>query len=107
MTKLSPLRQPVAPASPAPITPPTPPVPPTAPAIPQKPAPAIPQKPALDFKPMIKDAVKDHKSNRGGLSSASIAIIQSIYLQDAQQQGAQLQNNQNIGLNPGWGGQGR
>jgi hypothetical protein len=99
MTKLSPLRQPVAPASPAPITPPTPPVPPT--------APAIPKKPALDFKPMIKDAVKDHKSNRGGLSSASIAIIQSIYLQDAQQQGAQLQNNQNIGLNPGWGGQGR
>jgi hypothetical protein len=79
--------------------------PPIAPP-PAPPQTSAPSKPQLDFQPMVKDAVKDHKKNRGGLSSAMIQTLQTLYAQDAQNQ-AQPVQTPNSSLNPGWGGEGR
>ena len=90
------------------LQPPAPIAPPAAPqqVAPQQAPPQAPPKPKLDFKPMVDDAAKDHDSNRGGLSSSMIMMLQNIYAQQAQQN-AQPVKTPNNDLNPGWGGAGR
>jgi hypothetical protein len=72
------------------------------------PSPGAPApKPSLDFQPMVETATKEHDKKRGGLSSAMINVIQAVYAQEAQQQGARGIQPPALGMQPGWGGEGR
>ena len=69
--------------------------------------PPPPPKPRLDFQGMVKDATKGKNRTRGGLSSAVIIMIQSVYAQEIAQAGKSAPGEAPPGLEPGWGGQGR
>ena len=86
-------------------------IPPPSPALIQsnpvgQPSPASP--PSPEAAPPDFSEILNHKPKRGGLSLDLIASIQKAYADEAQKnappQGAK---SPQIGLEPGWGGQGR
>ena len=64
--------------------------------------------PPQEVPPDFSDVIA-HKPKRGGLPIALVASIQKMFAEDAQRQAQQQQNSppQQLGLQPGWGGQGR
>ena len=71
------------------------------------PPPAPPPKPKVDFQPMVTDAAKGKENSRGGLSSAIVMLIQTMYAQEIAQAGKSQPGYPTSGLSSGWGGSGR